>query len=41
MNMADLSEQTLSEVFNVIDEKQLNTIAQLLEMIDCPSDLRG
>lgn len=39
--MADLSEQTLSEIFSGIDEKQLNTIAKLLEMIDCPSDLRG
>lgn len=39
--MADLSEQTLSEIFNLIDEEQLNTMAKLLEMIDCPSDLRG
>ena len=39
--MADLSEQTLSDIFNLIDEEQLNTMAKLLEMIDCPSDLRG
>jgi hypothetical protein len=39
--MADLSEQTLSDNFNLIDEEQLNTMAKLLEMIDCPSDLRG
>jgi len=39
--MNDISEQSLSTIFEGISDELLTTIAKLLEMIDCPSDFRG